>query len=74
MDGSGHGMNRSGHASSSNQQGMNRSGHGRSSLGFKAKQSGADPVMITKRSGSAKRSQWAEVLTPTVLSHDANPK
>ena len=74
MDGSGHGMNRIGHASSSNQQGMNRSGHGRSSLGFKAKQSGADPVMTTKRSGSAKRSQWAEVLTPTVLSHDANPK
>ena len=72
MDGSGHSvMNRSGH-------GMNRSAHGRSSLGFKASHRGggtnADLVMASKRSGSAKRSQWAEVLTPTVLSHDANPK
>jgi hypothetical protein len=72
MDGSGHSvMNRSGH-------GINRSGHGRSSLGFKASHRGggtsADLVMASKRSGSAKLSQWAEVMTPSVLAHDANPK
>ena len=73
MDGSGHsvgGMNRSGH-------GMNRSGHGRS-LGFKASHRGggtsADLGSSSKRSGSGKRSQWAEVLTPSILAHNANPK
>lgn len=72
--GDGKGMDGSGHSAMN----MNRSGHGRSSLGFKASHRGggtsADLVMASKRSGSAKRSQWAEVLTPSVLSHDANPK
>lgn len=70
MDGSGHsvGMNRSGH-------GMNRSGHGRS-LGFKASHrgGGASTDLGSKRSGSGKSSQWAEVLTPSILAHNANPK
>jgi hypothetical protein len=64
MDGSGHSV-------------MNRSGHGMNRR-FKASHRGggtnADLFMASKRSGSAKRSQWAKVLTPTVLSHDANPK
>ncbi|KAL7535682.1 hypothetical protein ACHAXR_010965, partial [Thalassiosira sp. AJA248-18] len=72
MDRSGHsvggGMNRSGH-------GMNRSGHGRS-LGFKASSrgggTGAD--LGSKRLGSGKRSQWAEVLTPTILADNAPAK
>lgn len=73
MDGSGHsvgGMNRSGH-------GMSRSGHGRS-LGFKASRGpgSADLGMSSKRlgTGSGKKSQWAEVLTPTILADNANPK
>ena len=69
MDRSGHsvsgGMNRSGH-------GMNRSGHGRS-LGFRASSkfgggSMSDSGMGSKRSGaSGKQSQWAEMLTPSIL-------
>ena len=75
MDRSGHsvggGLNRSGH-------GMNRSGHGRS-LGFKASRgssltSGSDLGMANKRHGARKRSQWAEVLTPTVLADNAPTK
>ena len=72
MDRSGHSiggggaLNRSGH-------GMNRSGHGRS-LGFRAANkygggSVADPgIGGSKRSlGSGKQSQWAEMLTPSIL-------
>lgn len=70
MDRSGHSvgggaLNRSGH-------GMNRSGHGRS-LGFRATSkygggSVADAGMGSKRSGgSGKQSQWAEMLTPDIL-------
>lgn len=70
MDRSGHsvgggGLNRSGH-------GMNRSGHGRS-LGFRATSkygggSVSDTGMDRKRSGGAgKQSQWAEMLTPSIL-------
>jgi len=74
MDRSGHSvggaLNRSGH-------GMNRSGHGRS-LGFKATHrgggTGAELGMSSKRLGSGKRSQWAEVLTPTILADNAPAK
>jgi len=74
MDRSGHsvggGMNRSGH-------GMNRSGHGRS-LGFKASHrgsgAGVDMGVSRTRLGSGKRSQWAEVLTPTILADNAPAK
>ncbi len=69
MDRSGHSvsgggaMNRSGH-------GINRSGHGRS-LGFRATSKyGGGSVADTgsKRSGgSGKQSQWAEMLTPSIL-------
>ena len=64
MDRSGHSahgaLNRSGH-------GMNRSGHGRS-LGFRATKGSADGGLLNKRSGGrAKRCQWAEMLTPSVL-------
>ena len=81
-DGSGKGMDGSGHsAHGGGASAMNRSGHGRS-LGFKASHRGggtsADLVMASsKRSGaggSGKRSQWAEVLTPSILAHNANPK
>lgn len=70
--GSSHGMNRSGH-------GMNRSGHGRS-LGFKASSRGsgtatAGPDMSGRvGGGSSKRSQWAEVLTPSILADNAPAK
>ena len=71
MDSSGHSvgpMNRSGH-------GMNRSGHGRS-LGFKASSRGsgavpADLGMASKRGSSGRRSQWADVLTPSILADNA---
>ena len=68
MDRSGHNLNRSGH-------GMNRSGHGRS-LGFKASSrsslgAGADMGTSSTRLGSGKRSQWAEVLTPSILADNA---
>jgi len=68
MDGSGHSvgaLNRSGH-------GMNRSGHGRS-LGFKASSrgGGSSSDLSSKRLGGSKRSQWAEVLTPTILADNA---
>ena len=74
MDRSGHsvggGLNRSGH-------GMNRSGHGRS-LGFRASNrgggTGADGTMSNKRAGAGKRSQWAEMLTPTILADNAPTK
>ena len=74
MDRSGHSvggaLNRSGH-------GMNRSGHGRS-LGFKATHrgggTGAELGMSSKRLGSGKHSQWAEVLTPTILADNAPAK
>jgi len=63
-------MNRSGH-------GMNRSGHGRS-LGFKASHrgsgAGVDMSVSRTRLGSGKRSQWAEVLTPTILADNAPAK
>ena len=68
MDRSGHSvggggaLNRSGH-------GMNRSGHGRS-LGFRAtsKYGGGSADTGSKRSGgSGKQSQWAEMLTPSIL-------
>lgn len=76
MDGSGHSAHGGGIGGGG---AMNRSGHGRS-LGFKASHRGggtsADLVMpSSKRSGGAgKRSQWAEVLTPSILAHNANPK
>lgn len=73
MDRSGHnvggGMNRSGH-------GMNRSGHGRS-LGFKASSRGGGADLgssIKRMGGSGKRSQWAEVLTPSILADNAPAK
>lgn len=75
----GKGMDGSGHSAHGGGGAMNRSGHGRS-LGFKASHRGggtsADLVMSSsKRSGgSGKRSQWAEVLTPSILAHNANPK
>jgi len=72
LDRSGHsvggGMNRSGH-------GMNRSGHGRS-LGFRASSrgggGGTDGGMSNKRTGAGRRSQWAEMLTPSILT-DGSP-
>jgi hypothetical protein len=71
MDRSGHsahGLNRSGH-------GMNRSGHGRS-LGFRASNKGADGGMLNKSrtGGSINRSQWADMLTPTVLAENKAAK
>jgi hypothetical protein len=58
-------LNRSGH-------GLNRSGHGRS-LGFRATK-GADGITNKRAGTSGKRSQWAEMLTPSVLADNPPAK
>jgi hypothetical protein len=69
LDRSGHSgggaLNRSGH-------GLNRSGHGRS-LGFRATK-GADGITNKRAGTSGKRSQWAEMLTPSVLADNPPAK